>query len=75
MVEVLTFEKYPGSACVFAEPGRLATALRLDGAVSFTLPRPNTLMVIPEMRVLFDAGTVADLSRRLIVPLLAPEPD
>ncbi|MEZ4378238.1 MAG: hypothetical protein R3B35_08140 [Gemmatimonadales bacterium] len=58
-----------------AEPGRLATALRLDGAVSFTLPRPNTLMVIPEMLVLFDAGTVADLSRRLIVPLLAPEPD
>lgn len=56
-------------------PEQLARDLGLDGPVSRTLSRPNTLMLIPELTFVYDEGVAGDVGRRLLVPALTPEPD
>lgn len=54
-------------------PERLADLVGLGGPVSESLTRPNTLMVIPEMSFVVDAGVADEVTHRLLVPEDLPE--
>jgi len=58
-----------------AEPLALAEAIGLGGPVSVGMVRPNTLMIIPELTFIPDAGASRDLTRRLLVPDFPEELD
>ncbi len=56
------------------DPVGMAAALGLAGPSSIRIPRPNTLLVIPEVSFLLDGGVADGIQRRLIVPALPVEP-
>ncbi|MEO8478332.1 MAG: hypothetical protein ABI542_01770 [Gemmatimonadota bacterium] len=58
-----------------AEPLVLAEAIGLGGPVSVEIVRPNTLMILPELTFIPDAGVSRDVARRLLVPDFTQEFD
>jgi hypothetical protein len=55
------------------DPAAFAAALGLDGQGTHAIPRPATLMVIPEVTFTFDGGVADNAIRRLVVPESSPE--
>lgn len=56
------------------DPVALAVAIGLAGPSTNRIPRPPTLVVIPEVTFVVDGGMADDLTRRLIFPALPVEP-
>jgi hypothetical protein len=56
------------------DPVGLAAAIGLAGPATVRIPRPQTLVVIPEVTFTIDGGVADHPVRRLIVPALPVEP-
>ena len=55
------------------DPAGFASALGLDDRNVQSIPRPSTLMVIPETTFTIDGGAADDVTRRLVGPEPSPE--
>jgi hypothetical protein len=55
------------------DPAAFAAALGLDSNETHGIPRPSTLMVIPEVTFTYDGGVADHATRRLVVPALPTE--
>lgn len=56
------------------DPVALAVAIGLGGPATRRIPRPPTLVIIPEVTFTFDGGIADGAVRRVIVPALPVEP-